>query len=1162
MGVVRMRLMNVKTLYEILPKGTEGGKEFARIIDLLLFHEARRTGRNITIFDDSSGDYHGLDSFTGKMRRDGATGYQYKFYPSPLKDEHRQEIIQALKKAKDLPRGFKLKKWILVTPEDLKESATRKDGGDVTWFNCLREKLGLKFEIEHWGHTKLLSLFLSTPALCLFYYPEIVENGSRRAKTIEDTRSRYNESLPILYRDIQFVGMSVYKPEATRGIPMEHIYIPLRVLLEAQIEQSIDVYYRNPLSFLSPGSRYVILGDPGSGKSTLLRFLALVGISKPLQKRYNAQPDKRLPIFVTLRRYADELKTRTNLPIMDFIQESIQADFNLKDADATFFEYYLETGQTLFFFDGLDELPSPHFKQIIRERIRTLNATYPGNTILVTSRIVGYDSPFRFDRREFSHYYVAKLQLPEIEKFVKDWYRFRIENERERDANVKDLIRIFNDRNHTAILELAENPLLLTIIALVHRIDAVLPDERVVLYQKCTETLLNTWHTWKFRHEETKNRGKTERRNRHRVEAIAYWMHCQSGETRRNQRAVVPYDELKKFLSEHIADTETLNGINDDPEDLAENFLDFIKTRAGLLIELGDRQYSFVHLTFQEYLASSHLIAIGEKDGVAGIWRIIENRCEDPRWHEVIRLMIAGLKNDESQQFFIERLFSNKESSQSLVRSQLVGGLLLDGIEAAESNKEKITKDLLISSITTSDVEQFRSLTALLRALYSRDTADKKSIHIIFPSLLGDLVYEKQKIALTLVGALIETPKKELTELVQPMLASTERETLLYKTFFTEELKIEEIHSMEQSIQLFFTLQKYLLLLSLGGNYIATAYLGIANFLGMRETIKQMFYLQLISLGAEIDYGPLYVFLRNSFVMELSNYSGGENVFSQKKVKSLLEGHIARPFNHRLEMNLLPILVQSLNPKQKLGNYPKLEKMRKLVGDTSLCVELENMGQTQEGHLFKNNERETVVSFWKFTRNRVLRNLSKIAKKSYKEIKDIISDNNIDGIGRRGAYSGERWESAIVNPDFYSPFLSLLCITFDLEPRVQWTEALRIKLLPVIPKYINIHNQQVLERLEAMIAYGSIGDEEIYLSACYILMDTCGIVTGIDDLFNRDIFSRILVLTSRIDAAPLRIAHCIRGIALGNAPCVEDLKTMIASNEADYKAIFHACYWQ
>ncbi len=40
-----VRLPETHRLDQILPAGREGGLEFARIVDLLLFHEARRQGR-------------------------------------------------------------------------------------------------------------------------------------------------------------------------------------------------------------------------------------------------------------------------------------------------------------------------------------------------------------------------------------------------------------------------------------------------------------------------------------------------------------------------------------------------------------------------------------------------------------------------------------------------------------------------------------------------------------------------------------------------------------------------------------------------------------------------------------------------------------------------------------------------------------------------------------------------------------------------------------------------------------------------------------------------------------------------------------------------------------------------------------------------------------
>ena len=61
----RRKLPQTNTLCQILPKGAESGNEFARIVDLLLFHEARRKGRRLALFDDSPGDFHGLDAFEG-----------------------------------------------------------------------------------------------------------------------------------------------------------------------------------------------------------------------------------------------------------------------------------------------------------------------------------------------------------------------------------------------------------------------------------------------------------------------------------------------------------------------------------------------------------------------------------------------------------------------------------------------------------------------------------------------------------------------------------------------------------------------------------------------------------------------------------------------------------------------------------------------------------------------------------------------------------------------------------------------------------------------------------------------------------------------------------------------------------------------------------------
>lgn len=715
------RLPEVRTLADILPKGTEGGKEFARLVSLLLFAESRRSQTNLTLFDDAAGDYHGLDSFGSSPGRSrSGVGYQFKFYSSPLSADHRREIQNDLKKAVTRKKDSKIQRWVLVTPTDLLETS-RRGGGDVSWFAQLQQS-SRPLIVEHWGHRKLLAMFLETPTLLLRYYPELHPRGIPHRRSIDSIRDRYVAAQERLHRSIEFVGMSVYKPEATRGIPMEDIYIPLDVApWSSDVTGSTRI---DPLALVAPDSSCVLLGDPGSGKSTLLKFVALVGHSKALQIRTGWKPDDRLPVLVSLRRYADALRADADTSLMDFIKRTAKADFNLPAADEEFFLYFLESGQTLLLFDGLDELPNPSFKEIVRDRIRTLLTSYPGNTVWVTSRIVGYSEAFKFDDNEFRHYRVAPLRMQQIERFVDDWYRVRVDDPRERSTNVKDLLRIVQERRSQAIRDLAENPLLLTIIALVHRIDAVLPDERVVLYQKCTETLLNTWHTWKARSDVLPARGRIERRNRRRIEALAWWMHNRAGDADRGQRSVVPESEIASFLQGHI---ESVEGPSDEnAEDAAATFLEFVRKKAGLLIEVGDGAFSFLHLTFQEYLASTHLLGMAELGGAQSLWETLASRVDDPRWHEVARLAIAGLKSNDTQAYLVERLLEVPERGP--YRVQLLGGLLLDNVDALQPHEATVLNMVAVQASQARDEESLAVQLGILRAYRDRGTESRKAL--------------------------------------------------------------------------------------------------------------------------------------------------------------------------------------------------------------------------------------------------------------------------------------------------------------------------------------------------------------------------------------------------------------------------------------------------
>ena len=1181
----RSRLPPVQPLSTILPKGAEGGKEFARIIDLLLYHEARRSGKNLTLFNDSAGDYLGMDSFEGdSYRRSGTTAYQYKFYSSPLSEPQRKNIEMSLRRTNDNQEKLKLKKWILVLPDDLTESGTRKTGGDLSWFENLRKKHDLRCETELWGHKKLISLFLETPSLCLRYYPELLEEGSSRRKTLEDTRKRYDDNLQQLYGRIEFIGMSVYKEEATSGVPMERIYIPLSASPETSDDLNENGGSINPLEFLRPGLMSVILGDPGSGKSTLLRFLALVGISPSLQKRYTAKTDGRLPILIILRRYADELKSRSNLSLLDHIIEVVQADFCLKAADMEFFEYALENGDAILLFDGLDELPSPQFKKTVRDRILGLITTYPGNTVIVSSRIVGYGNPFRFDDKSFRHAKLARLQLPEIEQFIKDWYSVRIGNKRERKVNIDDLARIIRDPSQRAIRELAENPLLLTIIALVHRIDAVLPDERVVLYQKCTETLMNTWHKWKFRHEEQGQTGKVERRNRRRIEAIAHWMHCSAGDLKKHEKSIIPYEKLQSFLTEHIANKERMKD-TEEALDSATEFLDFISKRAGLLIEVGDHQYSFVHLTFQEYLTATHMITEGETQGVSTIWKHIVCHCGDLRWREVIRLLIAGLKSPESQKVLLQHLFDECDAEPFCALH--LGGLLLDGIEPAEDRQEDILVRLFRLGASTQDADHLRQIVSMLRGWFEKNGVDPNKFWRVYEAVEKQIQKKTEKLALTLLTLLVVKDFKIRPAFLVKSLARQKRIRTLFKIFFNVGSRKNFSSVLKEEIEGLQSIDDYLSFEGPGGSIIAAV--------GQAVTIGYMKEESPIRLF-EREMGML-VYLDGTFCNHnFYNFviAGHPSLKicpeSQPFANLVIDPHQSPPGPKTLVKALALARGrdfaqppdQDETPEWDTGWVEKPARDRALSRARALArARGGDWAETLDRVRTLNRDLDRALAHAQIL-DRVF-----VWNPDLGEALDPDPDLDVDVIRALHAQSLNRalarararartsdlaldlnrrlkllWKGIPKDVKYSGAIIDHYCDVFKLKPKIHWQEALRIGFLPKVSVILaQFYSRDYWAKVEKAFTDKRIRKAQIYAAAWLLLIDTwLWIYKCIDEPHNSP-FIRLAELTRDAGEAPLIIAHCIRDLAYGNKKRIDDLVAMVNSDDPAYRDIFRRCYW-
>jgi predicted NACHT family NTPase len=206
----------------------------------------------------------------------------------------------------------------------------------------------------------------------------------------------------------------------------------------------------------------VVIGDPGSGKSTLLKHLAL---------RLAAEDNAPLPILVPLNAYADSL-SKADRSLQQFLPDHF-ADFGIMGL-GPLFDHALASGAAVILLDGLDEVQRDRPNLVAKVEAFAHEVTKHGGKIVVTSRVVGYrESPL--NAKDWALYTLLDFEREAIEEFAAKWClafersmlgdtpEARVKAGAERQSLLEAI-----DAN-TGVANLASNPLLLTILALIKR---------------------------------------------------------------------------------------------------------------------------------------------------------------------------------------------------------------------------------------------------------------------------------------------------------------------------------------------------------------------------------------------------------------------------------------------------------------------------------------------------------------------------------------------------------------------------------------------------------------------------------------------------------------------------------------------------------------------
>jgi len=285
-----------------------------------------------------------------------------------------------------------------------------------------------------------------------------------------------------------------------RGQPRESV-----AQVKVDVQEALDMH-----------TRLVVLGDPGSGKTTLLRYLALT-FARDLWDGGGQTTDKQR--WVKERLGLDEERLPVLLPLRDFARY-LEHHFPHDGADGPkrlleylhtyfenqqltlppdFFATRLAAGDCVVLLDGVDEVASLPLRQRVSRIVERFTLAYPENRYVVTSRIVGYTGGARLGA-DYAVTTVRDFTADDIARFARHWNR-AVEVAlagaettyvvRKAEAAAKQLSAAIE--SNPRVRELAVNPLLLTVIALVQRYRAQLPERRVELYEEAIEVLLVQW---------------------------------------------------------------------------------------------------------------------------------------------------------------------------------------------------------------------------------------------------------------------------------------------------------------------------------------------------------------------------------------------------------------------------------------------------------------------------------------------------------------------------------------------------------------------------------------------------------------------------------------------------------------------------------------------
>lgn len=378
----------------------------------------------------------------------------------------------------------------------------------------------------------------------------------------------------------------------------------------------------------------VVEGDPGSGKSTTLQHVAMSLVEAHEGKtawaeRMGFEAPFAYPIFVPLRRFfgwltrrsADEQMNAGSGLLLEFLRGHL-AEYSGGDE---WIEAVLNQGCACVLFDGLDEVPDDHLREKIAGLVRDFVQKYKTCRFVLSTRpsgLGGVEKGALLNQANMAHCHVRRLSSAQIHAFVHGWYKVLEPEPRRAEARAQALL------GAVANSELAQSPITLVALLLVHHQGGELPEHLAKLYGQCIEALAGRWDLAVKEEVGEALCGELNTDIKVKLlQEIAWTIYTQS--SHEADSLSLGRDELADVVQSTLP-----NELCPANREACIDLVDRLAERSGLLLcDEGQRAWRFRHKQFLEYLTARRIVS-ESSDNVQELGDVLNKAW----WAPVVRL--------------------------------------------------------------------------------------------------------------------------------------------------------------------------------------------------------------------------------------------------------------------------------------------------------------------------------------------------------------------------------------------------------------------------------------------------------------------------------------------------------------------------------------------